>query len=134
MLGSVPAAMPNFEYFLSCGIPGKLEGERYKKTPELVTQWTKEAPQLQAPARFIIFKRWDRLEPSDEPEVIISSPIPTFCRDCLHWPILTSPIRMACSPRSGLAAPRPYNIPIWKGSPTLPERFWAFSMYQPGPS
>lgn len=31
--------MPNFEYFLSCGIPGKLEGERYKKTPELVRSW-----------------------------------------------------------------------------------------------
>ena len=26
---------PDFKYFLSCGIPGKLEGERYKKTPEL---------------------------------------------------------------------------------------------------
>jgi len=69
--GFSAAAMPNFEYFLSCGIPGKLEGERYKKTPELVTQWTEEVPQLQAPARFIIFKRWDRLEESDEPEVII---------------------------------------------------------------
>jgi hypothetical protein len=26
----------NFEYFLSCGIPGIVEGERYKKSPELV--------------------------------------------------------------------------------------------------
>ncbi len=69
--GFSDAAMPNFEYFLSCGIPGKLEGERYKKTPELVTQWTKEVPQMRAPARFIVFKRWDRLEESDEPEVII---------------------------------------------------------------
>ena len=69
--GFSTATMPNFEYFLSCGIPGKLEGERYKKTPELVTQWTKEVPQTQAPARFIVFKRWDRLEESDEPEVII---------------------------------------------------------------
>ena len=24
---------PKFEYFLSCGIPGELEGERYKKSP-----------------------------------------------------------------------------------------------------
>ena len=31
--------MPGFEYFLSCGIPGKLEGERYKKSPELVTKF-----------------------------------------------------------------------------------------------
>ena len=27
---------PAFEYFLSYGIPGKLEGERYKKSPEMV--------------------------------------------------------------------------------------------------
>jgi len=31
--------MPHFEYFLSCGIPGKLEGERYKKSPELVKEF-----------------------------------------------------------------------------------------------
>jgi len=68
--GFSAAAMPDFEYFLSCGIPGQLEGERYKKTPELVTQWTKQVPQLKAPARFIIFKRWDRLEESDDPEVV----------------------------------------------------------------
>lgn len=65
------AAMPDFEYFLSCGIPGKLEGERYKKTPKLVKQWTQQVPLLEAPGRFIIFKRWDGLEESDEPEVVI---------------------------------------------------------------
>jgi hypothetical protein len=37
-LGFSQNLMPNFEYFLSCGIPGKLEGERYKKTPELVKE------------------------------------------------------------------------------------------------
>ena len=41
--------MPNFEYFLSCGIPGKLEGERYKKTPELVRRWVALTPKLKAP-------------------------------------------------------------------------------------
>ena len=30
-LGFADSLMPNFEYFLSCGIPGKMEGERYKK-------------------------------------------------------------------------------------------------------
>jgi hypothetical protein len=69
--GFSTAVMPDFKYFLSCGIPGKLEGERYKKTPELVTQWMEQAPQLEAPRRFIIFKRWDKLAESDEPEVII---------------------------------------------------------------
>lgn len=63
--------MPNFEYFLSCGIPGKVEGERYKKTPEMVTEMMKYAPAFKAPARFIVFKRWDMLEEADDPAVVI---------------------------------------------------------------
>jgi hypothetical protein len=70
-LGFSDAAMPDFEYFLSCGIPGKLEGERYKKTPELVKTLTGQAPKLRAPAKYIVFKRWDQLEEADEPEVAI---------------------------------------------------------------
>ncbi|UCH50754.1 MAG: DUF169 domain-containing protein [Chloroflexota bacterium] len=63
--------MPDFEYFLSCGISGKLRGERYKKSPELVTEGFKHAPPFEAPARFIVFKRWDNLQKSDNPEVVI---------------------------------------------------------------
>lgn len=70
-LGFTEEIMPNFEYFLSCGIPGKLEGERYKKTPELVREAMKKFPVFKAPARFIIFKRWDKLEMTDHPEVVI---------------------------------------------------------------
>jgi len=61
----------NLEYFLSYGIPGKLEGERYKRSPELVRKAMKKAPKFKAPAKFIVFKRWDALDESDEPEVII---------------------------------------------------------------
>ena len=70
-LGFAEKIMPNFEYFLSCGIPGKLRGERYKKSPELVKEAMKYAPAFKAPARFIVFKRWDMLEKSDNPEVVI---------------------------------------------------------------
>lgn len=70
-LGFAEKIMPNFEYFLSCGIPGKLEGERYKKSPELVRETMKYSPMLKAPAQFIVFKRWDRLEKSDDPEVVV---------------------------------------------------------------
>lgn len=63
--------MPNFEYFLSCGIPGKLEGERYKKTPELVKELIKKAARFEAPGKFIVFKRWDKLEEPDKPDVVI---------------------------------------------------------------
>jgi len=69
--GFADKLMPNFEYFLSCGIPGKLKGERYKKSPELVKEVMRLAPAFKAPSRFIVFKRWDMVEQSDEPEVVI---------------------------------------------------------------
>jgi uncharacterized protein (DUF169 family) len=62
---------PNFEYFLSCGIPGKVEGERYKKSPEIVKQLLDNWPAFKAPASKIIFKRWDKLEAGDRPDVVI---------------------------------------------------------------
>ena len=71
-LGFRENLMPDFAYFLSCGIPGKLEGERYKKTPEMVKETMEGWPVFQAPGRFIVFKRWDMLEAADNPEVVIS--------------------------------------------------------------
>jgi len=70
-LGFSNQIMPNFEYFLSCGIPGQMEGERYKKSPELVKEIMAKAPMMQASAEFIVFKRWDMLDEIDEPEVVI---------------------------------------------------------------
>jgi hypothetical protein len=70
-LGFTQELMPHFEYFLSCGIPGKLEGERYKKSPEMVKQFVARSPRFKAPTKFIVFKRWDALEASDDPEVAI---------------------------------------------------------------
>jgi hypothetical protein len=63
--------MPDFEYFLSYGIPGKLKGERYKKSPKLVRESGKFSPPLKAPKPFIVFKRWDKLSGSDEPEIVV---------------------------------------------------------------
>ncbi len=70
-LGFAEEVMPNFEYFLSCGIPGKLEGERYKKSPALVREVVEKLPEFKAPGRFIVFKRWDRLERSEDPDVVV---------------------------------------------------------------
>ena len=61
----------NFGYFLSYGIPGKVEGERYKKSPELVKESLKLAQPFTAPKKTIVFKRWDKLAPSDDPEVVV---------------------------------------------------------------
>ncbi|MFH2103635.1 MAG: DUF169 domain-containing protein [Chloroflexota bacterium] len=62
---------PDFEYFLSCGIPGRMEGERYKKSPELVREYLKNHPPFVAPARYLVFKRWDRLEGQESPLAVI---------------------------------------------------------------
>jgi hypothetical protein len=69
--GFATEIMPNFEYFLSCGIPGKLEGERYKKSPGLVKDAMEHQKPFTAPGRYIVFKRWDMLEEADNPMVVI---------------------------------------------------------------
>lgn len=71
-LGYAESIRPNFEYFLSCGIPGKMEGERYIRTPEMVVELQKHQKTIEdAKGNFIIFKRWDMLEEFDEPAVVI---------------------------------------------------------------
>jgi len=62
---------PDFEYFLSYGIPGKLEGERYKKSPEIVKELIKYQQPSKALGNYIIFKRWDHMETGDSPLVVI---------------------------------------------------------------
>ncbi len=61
----------NFPYFLSCGIPDKMEGERYKKDPELVEGMMRHIPQIEPHGQRLVFKRWDKMDETDEPEVVI---------------------------------------------------------------
>jgi uncharacterized protein (DUF169 family) len=69
--GFVTELRPDFEYFLSCGIPGKMAGERYKKCPELVRQFLQISPAAKAPAQFLVFKRWDKLLASEQPLAVV---------------------------------------------------------------
>jgi uncharacterized protein (DUF169 family) len=62
---------PDDIYLISHGIPGKVEGERFVKTPEIAAELLKRVPSFKAPARFIVFKRWNSLNESDEPDVVI---------------------------------------------------------------
>lgn len=62
---------PNFEYFLSCGIPGELQGERYKKSPALVEEYLKNHPPFEAPGKYLVFKRLDKLLRDEKPFVVI---------------------------------------------------------------
>jgi hypothetical protein len=70
-LGFESALAPDFEYFLSCGIPGKLEGERYKKSPDLVKEHLRHQKPWKAPGDYIHFKRFDMMGEEDQPLVII---------------------------------------------------------------
>jgi hypothetical protein len=70
-LGFRQTLRPNFNFFLSCGIEGELEGERYKKSPELVEEQMKHQEPFHAPCQGILFKRWDHLEVDDEPLAVI---------------------------------------------------------------
>ncbi len=70
-LGFQAELAPDFEYFLSYGIPGKLEGERYKQSPEIVKEHLKHQKPFQAPEAYAIFKRWDKMGIGDQPLVVI---------------------------------------------------------------
>ena len=70
-LGYAEGIRPGFEYFLSCGIPGEMEGERYKKSPELVREVMARVPKFQAPAKSIVFKRWDLVEEGEDPDAVV---------------------------------------------------------------
>ena len=48
-----------------------MEGERYKKSPEIVREIMKDLPVFEAPGEYIIFKRWDSLDETDNPDVVI---------------------------------------------------------------
>lgn len=62
---------PDFRYFLSSGIAGKMEGERYKKTPELVDEWQGDLKILPSKGQYLIMKRWDHLTEEDSPVAVI---------------------------------------------------------------
>jgi len=70
-LGFTTMLRPKFEYFLSCGIPGRMEGERYKKSPEIVMEMLKDFEEFTAPGKYIVFKRWDAITKDDNPQVVI---------------------------------------------------------------
>lgn len=78
---------PGFECFLSHNEQG--EGERYKQTPELAAAALAQLPALPVKGENLIFKRWDKLEAEDMPEVVIFLYLPTSSPVCSHWLVLT---------------------------------------------
>jgi len=60
-----------FRYFLSSGKAGVVEGERYKRTPEIVDAWENLIPPFDSQGKELLFTRWDQLTEKDGPEVVI---------------------------------------------------------------
>src|SRR4030066_1752963 len=70
-LGFLETPREGIEYFLSCGIPGKMEGERYIRTPELARARFAKGPVRPAPKRYGLFTRADTPHSPAPPEVVI---------------------------------------------------------------
>ncbi|MCX6230081.1 MAG: DUF169 domain-containing protein [Bacteroidetes bacterium] len=113
-LGFTDKMRPGFEHFLSCG-NDNIEGERYIRTPEMVKEFLKNQQFIDHKEKNIVFKRWDNISETDEPEVVIFFAKPdvlsglftlanfdqtdpnvtysTFCAGCgsiVHYPYLES--------------------------------------------
>jgi uncharacterized protein (DUF169 family) len=69
-MGLREVVRPNMEYFLSCGIPGELEGERYIKTPELAKTFIAMRKPRPAPAPYCVFQPIERFK-DETPEVVV---------------------------------------------------------------
>jgi uncharacterized protein (DUF169 family) len=70
-MGFRESPMPNIEYFLSCGIPGQMEGERYIKTPELAREFFRRMNPRPAPATYCVFKPIEMFQGEEKLEVVV---------------------------------------------------------------
>src|SRR4030043_1932993 len=70
-MGFFDSPMPNIEYFLSCGIPGEMEGERYIKTPERAREYFAKMMPRRAPATYCVFKPIEQFQSGIVPEVVV---------------------------------------------------------------
>jgi uncharacterized protein (DUF169 family) len=68
-LGYKKSLMKGIGHFISTGIPGRLEGERFKKTPELGDEVASSIEYIPADAEHIVFKPLGEFTPSAPPEV-----------------------------------------------------------------
>ena len=71
-MGFLESPRPDIEYFLSCGIPGRMEGERYIKTPELAREYFGKMKPRPSPATYCVFKPVEQfLQDVVKPEVVV---------------------------------------------------------------
>jgi uncharacterized protein (DUF169 family) len=70
-MGFLESPMPNIEHFLSCGITGQMEGERYIKTPKLAREYFARVKPRPAPARYCVFKPIEQFQGDEKPEIVV---------------------------------------------------------------
>lgn len=70
-MGFLESPRPDIEYFLSCGIPDQMEGERYVKTPELARKYIEKVKPRPAPATYCVFKPIEKFQEGEKPEIIV---------------------------------------------------------------
>jgi uncharacterized protein (DUF169 family) len=85
-MGFFESPRPKLEYFLSCGIPGEMEGERYVKTPELAKIFIASRIPKRAPAKYCVFKPIHQFRGKEQPDVVVffARP-PIFFPGFLPW-------------------------------------------------
>ena len=70
-LGFLDRPREGIEHFLSCGIPGRMEGERYLKTPELARARIAGLEGTPAGGKFALFSRADGPRTGENPDIVI---------------------------------------------------------------
>ena len=83
-LGYAEIIRDRFRYFLSHGEEGEY-CERYKRTPEQVDIVLDKMPLLPRKGDYLIFKRWDKLEENDCPDVVIFMAKPDVISGLFTW-------------------------------------------------
>lgn len=68
-LGFADRMFPGFNEFISQDAEGR--GERYRRTPEQVRAYIEALPPIPARGRYLIVKRWDRLDAADRPAGVL---------------------------------------------------------------
>jgi hypothetical protein len=75
---------PNLGTFLSCGIPGKVDGLRLKKTPELVEGSFVDYEIPAASGKYLVATRIDKLQDDEAPEIVAWLAVPDVLAALFH--------------------------------------------------
>ena len=95
--GLLAQLRPNLKYFLSCSIPGKLERERYKKSPELVRAQLSEHLPFKAPGQYLASNAGTGWVRRRSLSLLCFLQHPMFLRASSRWQTTILPPRRASS-------------------------------------